>query len=116
MVHLLAHLFAISVLQDPSVATAPLETRIAFLKSKNLTKEEVDVSLARANEGSSSNDANVGGETEGNGNGVAQKMQRVYASGPPPGYGPGFGYGPGYGPGYGGYGPGGYWQGGAPPE
>jgi hypothetical protein len=36
------------VLQDPSVASAPLEKRIAFLQSKNLTQEEVDVSLARA--------------------------------------------------------------------
>ncbi|KAH7088407.1 peroxisomal membrane anchor protein [Paraphoma chrysanthemicola] len=39
---------AISFLQDPSVANAPLEKRIAFLQSKNLTQEEVDVSLARA--------------------------------------------------------------------
>ncbi|KAF1920934.1 peroxisomal membrane anchor protein conserved region-domain-containing protein [Ampelomyces quisqualis] len=39
---------AISFLQDPSVASAPLEKRIAFLQSKNLTQEEVDVSLARA--------------------------------------------------------------------
>jgi hypothetical protein len=37
-----------TVLQDPSVASAPLEKRIAFLQSKNLTQEEVDVSLARA--------------------------------------------------------------------
>ncbi|KAF2033646.1 hypothetical protein EK21DRAFT_108776 [Setomelanomma holmii] len=39
---------AVSFLQDPSVASAPLEKRIAFLQSKNLTQEEVDVSLARA--------------------------------------------------------------------
>lgn len=38
------------VLQDPSVASAPLEKRIAFLQSKNLTQEEVDISLARAAE------------------------------------------------------------------
>ena len=36
------------VLQDPAVATAPLEKRIAFLQSKELTQEEVDASLARA--------------------------------------------------------------------
>lgn len=36
------------VLQDPSVANAPVEKRIAFLQSKNLTQEEIDVSLARA--------------------------------------------------------------------
>ncbi|KAH7400706.1 peroxisomal membrane anchor protein [Phaeosphaeria sp. MPI-PUGE-AT-0046c] len=41
---------AVSFLQDPSVAGAPLEKRIAFLQSKNLTQEEVDVSLARAAE------------------------------------------------------------------
>ncbi|KAL5120670.1 peroxisomal membrane protein pex14 [Pleosporales sp. CAS-2024a] len=39
---------AITFLQDPSVASAPLEKRIAFLQSKNLTQEEVDISLARA--------------------------------------------------------------------
>ncbi|KAF2633858.1 hypothetical protein BU25DRAFT_14107 [Macroventuria anomochaeta] len=39
---------AVSFLQDPSVASAPVEKRIAFLQSKNLTQEEVDVSLARA--------------------------------------------------------------------
>ncbi|KAL6704348.1 peroxisomal membrane protein pex14 [Coniothyrium glycines] len=41
---------AVSFLQDPSVANAPLEKRIAFLQSKNLTQEEVDLSLARAAE------------------------------------------------------------------
>ncbi|CBX91132.1 hypothetical protein LEMA_P061660.1 [Plenodomus lingam JN3] len=41
---------AVSFLQDPSVASAPLEKRIAFLQSKNLTQEEIDVSLARAAE------------------------------------------------------------------
>ncbi|KAJ4382449.1 peroxisomal membrane protein pex14 [Didymella sp. IMI 355093] len=39
---------AVSFLQDPSVANAPVEKRIAFLQSKNLTQEEIDVSLARA--------------------------------------------------------------------
>ncbi|KAF1365472.1 hypothetical protein EJ07DRAFT_171398 [Lizonia empirigonia] len=39
---------AVSFLQDPSVASAPLDKRIAFLQSKNLTQEEVDISLARA--------------------------------------------------------------------
>lgn len=38
---------AISFLQDPSVASAPVEQRVAFLRSKNLTQEEIDVSLAR---------------------------------------------------------------------
>ena len=38
---------AISFLQDPSVASSPLETRRAFLQSKNLTSQEIDVALAR---------------------------------------------------------------------
>lgn len=38
---------AISFLQDPSVAAAPVEQRVAFLRSKNLTQEEIDASLAR---------------------------------------------------------------------
>lgn len=39
-----------TVLQDPSVANAPLEKRIAFLQSKNLTQPEIDASLARSGE------------------------------------------------------------------
>ncbi|KAL8634461.1 MAG: hypothetical protein Q9228_007944, partial [Teloschistes exilis] len=35
-------------LQDPSVISAPLDKRIAFLQSKNLTQEEIDIALARA--------------------------------------------------------------------
>lgn len=35
-------------MQDPSVSASPLESRIAFLQSKNLTPEEIDVALARA--------------------------------------------------------------------
>lgn len=38
---------AVSFLQDPSVASAPVEQRVAFLRSKNLTQEEIDASLAR---------------------------------------------------------------------
>ncbi|PQE25565.1 peroxin 14 protein [Rutstroemia sp. NJR-2017a BBW] len=33
---------------DPSVSASPLENRIAFLQSKNLTQEEVDAALGRA--------------------------------------------------------------------
>lgn len=43
---------AVAFLQDPSVAVSPLDKRIAFLQSKNLTQEEIDISLARAGEGS----------------------------------------------------------------
>jgi len=38
-----------TVLQDPSVAGSPIENRLAFLQSKNLTQEEIDTALARAN-------------------------------------------------------------------
>ncbi|KAI9051258.1 hypothetical protein LZ554_005359 [Drepanopeziza brunnea f. sp. 'monogermtubi'] len=39
---------AVTFLQDPSVAGSPIENRVAFLKSKNLTQEEIDTALARA--------------------------------------------------------------------
>ncbi|KAL1846076.1 hypothetical protein VTK73DRAFT_358 [Phialemonium thermophilum] len=39
---------AAKFLQDPSVASSPVESRIAFLQSKNLTQEEVNAALARA--------------------------------------------------------------------
>ncbi|KAG9239440.1 peroxisomal membrane anchor protein conserved region-domain-containing protein [Amylocarpus encephaloides] len=39
---------AVTFLQDPSVSTSPIENRVAFLQSKNLTQEEVDAALARA--------------------------------------------------------------------
>ncbi|KAE8373401.1 peroxisomal membrane anchor protein conserved region-domain-containing protein [Aspergillus bertholletiae] len=42
---------AVTFLQDPSVASSPVEKRIAFLQSKNLTQEEIDIALARAGEG-----------------------------------------------------------------
>jgi peroxin-14 len=72
------------VLQDPSVASAPLDKRIAFLNSKNLTQDEINVALSRAGNPEASNGP-VG--------------QPSYAYGNPP-------QAP---PGYGGY-PGGYWQ------
>ncbi|KAF1812962.1 hypothetical protein P152DRAFT_435296 [Eremomyces bilateralis CBS 781.70] len=42
---------AVTFLQDPSVANAPIEKKLAFLESKNLTKDEVDVALARSGSG-----------------------------------------------------------------
>jgi peroxin-14 len=41
---------AVTFLQDPSTASAPLEKRIQFLQSKNLTQEEIDLALARASD------------------------------------------------------------------
>ncbi|KAF2133407.1 hypothetical protein P153DRAFT_381837 [Dothidotthia symphoricarpi CBS 119687] len=85
---------AVSFLQDPSVASAPLEKRIAFLQSKNLTQEEVDVSLARAAEDPS------------------QPSSPAQSSAPPNNaYRP-----PPSAPAYGSYPPQGYWQPPPPPE
>ncbi|MCJ1250202.1 peroxisomal membrane protein pex14 [Trapelia coarctata] len=39
-----------AVLQDPSVAASPIDKRKAFLQSKNLTDEEIELALARAGE------------------------------------------------------------------
>ena len=39
------------VLHDPSVASAPVEKKIAFLQSKQLTPDEIDASLSRASQG-----------------------------------------------------------------
>jgi Pex14 N-terminal domain len=46
-----------AVLQDPSVAGSPLDKRRAFLESKNLTPEEVQLALARAGEDPSTTQA-----------------------------------------------------------
>ncbi|KAL9078548.1 MAG: hypothetical protein Q9157_002539 [Trypethelium eluteriae] len=71
------------VLQDPSVASAPLEKRIAFLQSKNLTQEEIDLSLARASEDASqSNTATPPSSTNSPYSYSHQPMR------PPPPYGP----------------------------
>ncbi|KAB5566817.1 peroxisomal membrane anchor protein conserved region-domain-containing protein [Coniochaeta sp. 2T2.1] len=39
---------AAKFLQDPSVASSPVESKIAFLQAKNLTQEEVNAALSRA--------------------------------------------------------------------
>jgi peroxin-14 len=72
------------VLQDPSVASAPLDKRIAFLNSKNLTQDEINVALSRAGNPEASN-------------GPVGQPSYTYGGAPQPP------------PGYGGY-PGGYWQ------
>lgn len=73
-----------SVLQDPNVAASPVENRIAFLKAKNLTDEEVQAALSRA----------------------AAQVGPAQSYPPPPGPAPGPGQQPAY---YGGYPPYG-WQ------
>ncbi|KFY91908.1 hypothetical protein V500_04400 [Pseudogymnoascus sp. VKM F-4518 (FW-2643)] len=71
---------AVTFLQDPSVAASPVESRIAFLQSKNLTPEEVDAALARA-EGSQAAAPSYAN--------YAPQQQQV-ARQPPPGYGGGY--------------------------
>ncbi|KAM5350512.1 hypothetical protein ACJ41O_007017 [Fusarium nematophilum] len=39
---------AVQFLQDPSVSSSSVENRISFLRSKNLTQEEIDAALSRA--------------------------------------------------------------------
>ncbi|KAI0407199.1 peroxisomal membrane anchor protein conserved region-domain-containing protein [Xylaria palmicola] len=39
---------AVSFLQDPNVVSSPLENKLSFLRSKNLTQEEIDAAFARA--------------------------------------------------------------------
>ena len=46
-----------TVLQDPSVASSPVEKKIAFLESKNLTKEEVELAFTRMSEGPAATNA-----------------------------------------------------------
>ncbi|KAI1631368.1 peroxisomal membrane anchor protein conserved region-domain-containing protein [Biscogniauxia mediterranea] len=38
---------AVTFLQDPNVATSPIENKLSFLRSKNLTQEEVEAAFAR---------------------------------------------------------------------
>ncbi|KFA75773.1 hypothetical protein S40288_07892 [Stachybotrys chartarum IBT 40288] len=42
---------AAQFLQDPNVASSSIENRVSFLRSKNLTQEEIDVAMARAGGG-----------------------------------------------------------------
>ncbi|KAF4211195.1 hypothetical protein CNMCM8980_002498 [Aspergillus fumigatiaffinis] len=87
---------AVSFLQDPSVASSPIEKRVAFLQSKNLTQEEIDLALSRTGEDPSAA-ASAVASTQGY---QPPTQNAVYRPPPPP---PGYGYPP--------YG---QWQ--APPE
>ncbi|KAI1304061.1 peroxisomal membrane anchor protein conserved region-domain-containing protein [Xylaria venustula] len=39
---------AVSFLQDPNVVSSPIENKLSFLRSKNLTQDEIDAAFARA--------------------------------------------------------------------
>lgn len=75
-----------TVLQDPTVASAPLEQRIAFLRSKNLTQEEIDVSLIRVGSEPASSSPQPPQNT-------SYQQSPAYRQGPPQQYG---GYQNGY--------------------
>ncbi|KAI9929155.1 hypothetical protein ASPWEDRAFT_169007 [Aspergillus wentii DTO 134E9] len=74
---------AVTFLQDPSVASSPVEKRIAFLQSKNLTQEEIDLALSRTGEDSSA----VAAPSS---QGYSPPQQSVYRPPPPPAQGYGY--------------------------
>lgn len=74
---------AVSFLQDPTVAAAALDKRIAFLQSKNLSQEEINIALARASDASQAPGAIAPPQAQLGSHG--QQMRQ------PVGYGYGFG-------------------------
>ncbi|PWY92615.1 hypothetical protein BO70DRAFT_281812 [Aspergillus heteromorphus CBS 117.55] len=72
---------------DPSVAASPVEKRVAFLQSKNLTKEEIDVALSRTGE-----DPSAAAVVTSSSGYQPAPQQAAYRPFPPPG--PGYGYPP----------------------
>ncbi|KAK2880109.1 hypothetical protein FQN49_000556 [Arthroderma sp. PD_2] len=76
---------AVTFLQDPSVSSAPLEKKIAFLQSKNLTQEEIDLALTRS--GSSPGTATQAPEQQSRA--VTQQPSAAYR--PPTGQSYGYG-------------------------
>ncbi|KAJ5155443.1 Peroxisomal membrane anchor protein (Pex14) [Penicillium capsulatum] len=77
---------AVTFLQDPSVASSPIEKRVAFLQSKNLTQEEVDLAIARAGEDPSAAAAATGAVSPSQGYPSQQVAYRPSPQ-PPQGYG-----------------------------
>ncbi|RAL15563.1 uncharacterized protein BO97DRAFT_468462 [Aspergillus homomorphus CBS 101889] len=80
---------AITFLQDPSVASSPIEKRVAFLQSKNLTKEEIDVALSRVGEDTAAAAAATSSSSY-----QPSSQQAVYRPPPPQSPAPGYGYPP----------------------
>lgn len=71
---------AAKFLQDPSVASSPPENRVAFLKAKNLTPEEITAALARAGFDSSGNAGPLSYGTAPQPSPVAQQQQPFYGN------------------------------------
>ncbi|GAB1211817.1 hypothetical protein ATERTT37_000941 [Aspergillus terreus] len=78
------------ILQDPSVASSPIEKRVAFLQSKNLTKEEIELALSRVGEDPAAAAAAAAGSSSSGYQ--APTQQAVYR--PPPSPAQGYGYPP----------------------
>ncbi|KAK4219975.1 peroxisomal membrane protein PER10 [Rhypophila decipiens] len=78
---------AAKFLQDPSVASYPIEKKIAFLQAKNLTQEEVSAALARVGTDPNTPQSYTAPPTAA-GSQVVQAPQPYYAQYPPqyPGY------------------------------
>lgn len=81
---------AVTFLQDPSVASSPIEKRVAFLQSKNLTKEEIELALSRVGEDPAAAAAAAAGSSSSGYQVPTQ--QAVYR--PPPSPAQGYGYPP----------------------
>ncbi|KAJ6019111.1 hypothetical protein N7499_009731 [Penicillium canescens] len=79
---------AITFLQDPSVASSPIEKRVSFLQSKNLTQEEVDIALSRVGEDPSAAAAATAASSPASN---YSSQQVAYRQPPPP---QGYGYPP----------------------
>lgn len=75
---------AVTFLQDPSVASSPIEKRVAFLQSKNLTQEEVDLALSQAGQDPSAAASAVTTTSSSQGH---TPQQAVYRPPPTQGYG-----------------------------
>ncbi|KAE8353302.1 peroxisomal membrane anchor protein conserved region-domain-containing protein [Aspergillus coremiiformis] len=74
---------------DPSVASSPIEKRVAFLQAKNLTKEEIDIALSRAGEDSSAATAIMASSRY-----QPSSQSPAYRLSPPPPQGYGYSYPP----------------------
>ncbi|KAL1890551.1 peroxisomal membrane protein pex14 [Sporothrix stenoceras] len=82
---------AAKFLQDPSVASSPPENRVAFLKAKNLTPEEITAALARAGFDNSGNAGPLSYGTSPQPSGPPQQQQQPFYGQPygqPQGYPP----------------------------
>jgi len=84
------------VLQDPNVASSSLDNRVAFLRSKNLTEEEISASLARAGQSPYSGSSSPSSQPQHHASSDSQHQQQHHYQQPrngsyPPQYPPQYG-------------------------